>query len=192
MVYPISHWILVPFCNRYRIALIGLSRSWGIVLQIPLRWLSGFRVPPGLVVPLPTAALRPLYGSEPSPHNKKLKPPLLLLWIHICLHLPLPLHLILSSPLPFWRPWRQMWIHRRKRRGLRFWWWGDGSDPERGHRAAVGNGTTNPGGTRKPDNYLKGSCNTIPQDLDNPLKAILYLLQNRTKIQWLIGSTITT
>ena len=33
-------------------------------------------------------------------------------------------------------------------------------------------GTTNPGGTWKPDNTLKGISNPIPQNLDNPHKGI--------------------
>ena len=53
-------------------------------------------------------------------------------------------------------------------------------------------GTTNPGGTRKPDNPLKGIQNQILQDLDNPLKGIRDLLQNRTRSQWPRGLTIPT
>ena len=51
MVNPLSHWLCVPFCTRFRIPLRGLSGSWGIRLRIPLRGLSGFWVPLGLVVP---------------------------------------------------------------------------------------------------------------------------------------------
>ena len=51
MVNPIGHWIWVPFCTRSCIPLRMLSRSWGIRFRIPLRGLSGFRVPLGLVVP---------------------------------------------------------------------------------------------------------------------------------------------
>ena len=39
-------------------------------------------------------------------------------------------------------------------------------------------GTTNHGGTRKPDNPLKRIWNMIPQDPDNPLKGIRDLVQN--------------
>ena len=42
-------------------------------------------------------------------------------------------------------------------------------------------GYTNPGGTRKPDNSLKGIWNPIPQDPDNPLKGIRDLVQNGTQ-----------
>ena len=42
-------------------------------------------------------------------------------------------------------------------------------------------GTTNPRGTRKSDNPLKGIRNPIPQDLDNPLKVIRDLVKNGTQ-----------
>ena len=51
-------------------------------------------------------------------------------------------------------------------------------------------GTTNPGGTEKPDNPLKGIWNPIPQDPDNPLKGIQYLVQNGTRSQFSIELTI--
>ena len=44
--------------------------------------------------------------------------------------------------------------------------------------------TTNPGGTWKLDNPLKGIRNPIPQDLDNPLEGIRDLVQHITRIQW--------
>ena len=50
--------------------------------------------------------------------------------------------------------------------------------------------TDNPGGTRKPDNPPKGIQDTILQDLDNPLKGIWDLLQNRTRSQWSRGLTM--
>ena len=53
-------------------------------------------------------------------------------------------------------------------------------------------GTTNPGGTRKPDNPLNVIQNPIPQDPDNPLKGIRYLVQNRTRSHWPRGLTIPT
>ena len=53
-------------------------------------------------------------------------------------------------------------------------------------------GTTNPGGTRKLDNPLKGIRNPIPQDPDNPLKGIQDLVQNVTRSQWPRGLTIPT
>ena len=49
---------------------------------------------------------------------------------------------------------------------------------------AVISGTNNPGGTRKPDNPLKGIRNLIPGNPDNPLKGIQDLVQNRTRSQW--------
>ena len=52
--------------------------------------------------------------------------------------------------------------------------------------------TSNPGGTWKPDNTPKGIRNPILQDLDNPLKGIRDLVQNRTRIQWPRGLTIPT
>ena len=54
----------VPFCTRFRIPLRGLSGSWGIVFLISLGGLSGFRVPPGLLVPahpLPVPVCRYFY-----------------------------------------------------------------------------------------------------------------------------------
>ena len=39
---------------------------------------------------------------------------------------------------------------------------------------------------------LKGIRNPIPQELDNPLKGIRYLVQNRTRSQWPRGLTIPT
>ena len=53
-------------------------------------------------------------------------------------------------------------------------------------------GTTNTGGTQKPDNPPKGIRNPIPQDPDNPLKGIRDLLQNGTRSQWSRGLTIPT
>ena len=53
-------------------------------------------------------------------------------------------------------------------------------------------GTTNPGGTRKPDNPLKGIQNPIPQNPDNPHKGIRYLVQNKTRIQWPRGLNVAT
>ena len=41
--------------------------------------------------------------------------------------------------------------------------------------------TTNPGGTRQPDNPFKRIRNPIPKDPDNPLKGIQDLLQNGTR-----------
>ena len=49
MVNPLYHWLRVPFCTRSRIPLKGLYGSWEIGFHIPLRGLSGFRVPLGLV-----------------------------------------------------------------------------------------------------------------------------------------------
>ena len=45
-------------------------------------------------------------------------------------------------------------------------------------------GTTNPRGTRKPGNPLKGIRNLISQDPDNTLKGIRELVQNGTWSQW--------
>ena len=62
-------------------------------------------------------------------------------------------------------------------------------------RTGTGRGcdvTTNPRRTQKPDNPLKGIWNPIPQDLDNPLKIIHDIVQNRTRSQWPIGLTIPT
>ena len=53
-------------------------------------------------------------------------------------------------------------------------------------------GTTNPRGSWKPDNPLKGIRNPIPQDPDNPLKGIRELVQNGTQSQWPRGLTIPT
>ena len=50
--------------------------------------------------------------------------------------------------------------------------------------------TTNPRGTRKLDNPLKGIRNLIPQDPHNHLKGIWDLVQNRTRSQWARGLTI--
>ena len=51
MVNPLVHWLRVLFCTRSRIPLRGLSGYWGIGFWIPLSGLSGFLVPPRLVVP---------------------------------------------------------------------------------------------------------------------------------------------
>ena len=51
-------------------------------------------------------------------------------------------------------------------------------------------GTINPGGTRKPENPLKGILNPITWNLDNPLKGIWDLLPNRIRSQWARGLTI--
>ena len=61
--------------------------------------------------------------------------------------------------------------------------------PETGRGCA---GTTNPRGTWKKDNPLKGIRNPIPQDPDNPHKGILDLVQNGTRSQWSRGFTIPT
>ena len=53
-------------------------------------------------------------------------------------------------------------------------------------------GTTNPRGTRKPDNPLKGIRNTIHRKLDNPLKIIQDLVPNRIQSQWPRGLTVPT
>ena len=53
-------------------------------------------------------------------------------------------------------------------------------------------GTNNPGGTQKPYNPLKGIRIPIPQDPDNLLKGIQYLVKNGTRSQWPRGFTITT
>ena len=50
-VNTIGHWLPVPFKNRSRIPLRGLSGFWGTEFRILLRGLSGFRVTPGLLVP---------------------------------------------------------------------------------------------------------------------------------------------
>ena len=64
-------------------------------------------------------------------------------------------------------------------------------DPRNGNRRGC-TGTINPGGTRKPDNPLKGIRNTISQDPGNPLKGIQDLVQNGTRSQWTRGLTIST
>ena len=51
-------------------------------------------------------------------------------------------------------------------------------------------GTTNLGGTWKPNNLLKEIRNPIPQDPDNPLKGIQDLVKNETQSQWPRGLTI--
>ena len=51
MVNPLGHWLQIPFSTSSRIPLRGLYRFRVIGLQIPLWGLSGFRPPPGLVVP---------------------------------------------------------------------------------------------------------------------------------------------
>ena len=51
MVNPLDHWLRVLFCTRSWIPLRGFPGSWGIGFRIPLRGLSGFWVPPRLVVP---------------------------------------------------------------------------------------------------------------------------------------------
>ena len=53
-------------------------------------------------------------------------------------------------------------------------------------------GTTNPGGTQKPDNPLKGIQNPIPRNLDNPCKRILELVPNGIQSQWPRGLTAPT
>ena len=53
-------------------------------------------------------------------------------------------------------------------------------------------GTTNPGGTQKPDYPLKGIRNPIPQDPEYPLKGIRNLLQNGTRSQFPREFTIPT
>ena len=55
-----------------------------------------------------------------------------------------------------------------------------------------GAGTTNPGGTRKPDIPLKGIRNPILQDPDNPLKVIWDIVQNEIRSQWPRGLTMPT
>ena len=52
--------------------------------------------------------------------------------------------------------------------------------------------TTNPGGTRKLDNPLKGIRYPITHNPDNPLKGIRDLVQNGNWSQWQRGSTIPT
>ena len=53
-------------------------------------------------------------------------------------------------------------------------------------------GTTNPGGTQKPDNPLKGIRNSIPRNPDNPLKGIQDLVKNGTRSQYQRGLTVQT
>ena len=53
-------------------------------------------------------------------------------------------------------------------------------------------GTTNPGGTRKTYNPLKGIHNPIPWNPDNPLKGIRDLVPNGTRSQWPKGLTVRT
>ena len=50
MVNPLGLWPRILFGTRLRILLRGLSGLRGIGFRIPLRVLSGFRVPPGLVI----------------------------------------------------------------------------------------------------------------------------------------------
>ena len=59
MVNPISHWIWIPFGTRPRIPLRRLYQFRVIEFRITLRGLSGFRFPPGLVVP--AGSLKTLY-----------------------------------------------------------------------------------------------------------------------------------
>ena len=53
-------------------------------------------------------------------------------------------------------------------------------------------GTTNPKGTRKPDNPLKGIRNPIPWNRDNPIKGMLDLVKNGTRRQWPRELTVPT
>ena len=53
-------------------------------------------------------------------------------------------------------------------------------------------GNTNPGGTQKSDNPLKGIRNPIPQNLYIPLKRIRYLVPNVIRNQWKRGLTVIT
>ena len=62
MVNPLVYWRRVPLCTRSWIPLMGLSKSLGIWLLIPLRGLSVFWVPPGLLVPSHTL-LVPVFRS---------------------------------------------------------------------------------------------------------------------------------
>ena len=50
MVKHIDNWLQVPLCTRSQIPLRELSGFRGIGFRIPLRGLSGFWDPPGLVV----------------------------------------------------------------------------------------------------------------------------------------------
>ena len=58
MVNPLGHWLRVTFCTR----------SW-----IPLRGLSGFQVPPGLVVPAEDVA--DFLGISPNQFSVSLNIP---------------------------------------------------------------------------------------------------------------------
>ena len=53
-------------------------------------------------------------------------------------------------------------------------------------------GTTNTRGTVKPYNTLKGIRDPIPQNPDNPLKVIQYIVPKAIRSQWSIGLTIPT
>ena len=53
-------------------------------------------------------------------------------------------------------------------------------------------GTTNPGGTRKVDNPLKGIWDPITRYPDNPLKGIQDLVPNIIRSQWPIWLTVPT
>ena len=53
-------------------------------------------------------------------------------------------------------------------------------------------GTSNPEGTQKPDNPLKGIRNPISRNPDNTLNGIQYLVQNGTWSQWLSGLPVPT
>ena len=53
-------------------------------------------------------------------------------------------------------------------------------------------GTTNHGGTQKPDNPLKGIWNSIPLKPDNPLKGIHNIVPNGMQRQWQRGITVPT
>ena len=53
-------------------------------------------------------------------------------------------------------------------------------------------GPTNPGGTRKPDNLLKGIRNPISWNPDKPFKEIQDLVQKWTRSQCPIGLTVPT
>ena len=53
-------------------------------------------------------------------------------------------------------------------------------------------GTTNPEGTQKPDNPLKGICYPKSWNPDNHFKGIQDLLPNVIESQYPIGLTVTT
>ena len=53
-------------------------------------------------------------------------------------------------------------------------------------------GSTNPRGTRRPDNPLKGIRNPIAWNLDNPCKGIQEIITNRIRSQWPRGLTVPT